>query len=158
MPVRSMHYFSVRMYKMIALRFAGSDIPGKAILLPGTILEGRASHASNAASFQRIFEATDVPPDASVITVTSLPYGKAWPVDTGARGGALAPWAVPVAAAVIGDPPVPAVGAGLDMPAERGGAAMFDRRHDLELVQAQMSGMGGAVGWPGSAEDVGDLE
>jgi hypothetical protein len=54
---RWMHYFSVRMYKMMALRFAGSDMPGNAILLPGTILEGRASQASKAASFQRIFEA-----------------------------------------------------------------------------------------------------
>jgi hypothetical protein len=44
------------------------------------------------------------------------------------------------------------------MTAERGGAAMLDRRHDLELVQAEMPGMGGAIGWPGSAEDVGDLE
>ena len=51
-----------------------------------------------------------------------------------------------------------AVGAGLDVAAQRGGAAMLDRRHDLELVQAQMPGMGGAVGGPGSTEDVGDLE
>src|SRR3546814_9938109 len=77
-------------------------------------------------------------------------------LEPGARGGALASWTVPVAAAVIGDPPVPAVGTGLDVTAERGGAAMLDRRHDLELMQAQMSDMGGAVGWPGSAEDVGD--
>lgn len=53
---------------------------------------------------------------------------------------------------------MPAVGAGLDMTAERGGAAMLDRRHDLELMQAQMPGMGGAVGWPRGTEDVGDLE
>lgn len=75
-----------------------------------------------------------------------------------ARGSALAPWAVPVAAAVIGDPPVPAVGTGLDMSTESGGAAMLDRRHDLELMQAQMPGMGGAIRGASSTEDVGDLE
>ena len=53
-----------------------------------------------------------------------------------ARGGALARGAVPVAAAVIGDPPVAAVGAGLDMTAHCGRTALFDRRYDLELVQA----------------------
>ena len=65
---------------------------------------------------------------------------------------------MPVAAGVVGDPPVPAVGAGLDMTAQRSGAAVLDRRHDLELMQAQMPGMGGPVGRAGSAEDVGDLE
>src|SRR3546814_13560222 len=54
-------------------------------------------------------------------------------LEPGARGGALASWTVPVAAAVIGDPPVPAVGTGLDVTAERGGSAMLHRRHDLEL-------------------------
>ena len=78
--------------------------------------------------------------------------------EPGARGRALAPRAVPVAAGVIRDPPVPAVGAGLDMPAERGGATMLDRRHDLELVQAQMPGMARPVRRPRAAEDVGDLE
>ena len=78
--------------------------------------------------------------------------------EPGARGRALAPRAVPVAAAVIGDPPVPAVGAGLDVAAEGGGAAMLDRRHDLELVQAQMPGMAGPICGAGSAEDVGDLD
>ena len=53
---------------------------------------------------------------------------------------------------------MPAVGAGLDVPAHDGGAAMLDRRHDLELVQAQMPGMGGPVRGAGCAEDVGDLE
>jgi hypothetical protein len=42
--------------------------------------------------------------------------------------------------------------------AERSGAAMFDGRHDLELVEAQMPGMGDPVRRTGSAEDVGDLE
>jgi hypothetical protein len=35
---------------------------------------------------------------------------------------------------------------------------MFDRRHDLQLMQAQMSGMVGPIGRAGSTEDVGDLE
>ena len=76
----------------------------------------------------------------------------------GARGGALALGAVPVAAAVIGDPPVAAVLAGLDMTAQGGRAAMLDRRHDLELMQAQMPGMGGPISGAGSTEDIGDLE
>src|SRR3546814_11489466 len=65
---------------------------------------------------------------------------------------------MPVAATVVGDPPMPAVGAGFDVSTERGGAAMFDRRHDLELMQAQMPGMRGAIRGPCSTEDVGDLE
>ena len=47
--------------------------------------------------------------------------------EPGARRGTLAPGAVPVAAAVVGDPPVPAVLAGLDMAAQRSGAAGLDR-------------------------------
>lgn len=53
---------------------------------------------------------------------------------------------------------MPAVVAGLDMTAQCGGAAGLDRRHDLELAQAQMPGMGRSIGGPGSAEDVGNLE
>ncbi|MBA7558884.1 hypothetical protein ES708_00494 [subsurface metagenome] len=66
--------------------------------------------------------------------------------------------AVPVAAGVVGDPPVAAVAAALDVAAERGGAAVLDRRHDLELPQAQVAGLGRPVGRPSSAEDVGDLD
>ena len=51
---------------------------------------------------------------------------------------ALTPRAVPVAAGVIGDAKMAALVAALDMAAERGGAAMFDRRHDLEFGQAQV--------------------
>jgi len=75
-----------------------------------------------------------------------------------ARGGALAPWAVPIAAAVVGDPPVAAVFTSLDMTAQSRRAAMLDRRHDLELMKAQVSGMGGPIGGTGGTEDVGDLE
>lgn len=51
-----------------------------------------------------------------------------------------------------------AIFAGLDMTAESRGAAMLDRRHDLQLLQAQMTGMGDPVGRPSSTEDVGDLD
>ncbi len=50
-----------------------------------------------------------------------------------ACGGALALGGVPVAAAVIGDPPMAAVLAGLDMTAQGRRAAMLDRRHDLDV-------------------------
>ena len=53
---------------------------------------------------------------------------------------------------------MPALGAGRHMPAERLGSAGLDRRHDLELGQADMPGIGppprGAVG----AKDVSDLQ
>ena len=78
--------------------------------------------------------------------------------EPGPRGGALALGAVAVAAGVVGDPPMAAVGAGLDVPAQRGGATVLDRRHDLELMQAQVPGMGGPISRPGSTEDVGNLE
>jgi len=48
----------------------------------------------------------------------------------GSRGGALAPGTMPGAAGVAGDRPVPAVGAGLDVIAQRSGAAVLDGRHD----------------------------
>ena len=51
-----------------------------------------------------------------------------------------------------------AVRAGLEMTAEGGGAAVLDRRHDLELLQAQVPGLGGTVGGTGGPQDVGDLE
>ena len=40
---------------------------------------------------------------------------------------------------------MPAALAGFDVAAQRSGAAMLDRRHDLELMQAQVPGMGGPV-------------
>src|SRR5439155_24137510 len=71
---------------------------------------------------------------------------------------AVALWAVPVAAAVVGDTQVPTVLASLDMSAQRGGAALLDRRHDLELGQAQMPCMGGTVSRACGTEDIGNLE
>jgi hypothetical protein len=44
------------------------------------------------------------------------------------------------------------------MAAHDGGAAMLNRRHDLELVQAQMPGMARPICRTSAAEDVGDLE
>ena len=61
-------------------------------------------------------------------------------------------------AAVIGDPLMAAVPAGLDMAAKRRRAAVLDRRHDLELMKAQVPGMGGPIIGAGGTEDVGDLE
>ena len=62
------------------------------------------------------------------------------------------------AASVIGDAPVAAVLAGFDMPAKHCGATVLNRRHHLELIQAQMPGMGDPVDRAGSAEDVCDLK
>jgi len=76
----------------------------------------------------------------------------------GACGSTLAPGAVPVAATVIGDAPMPAVLAGIDVAAERRRPAVPDRRHDLELGQAQMTGLGGPIAVPSGSEDIGDLD
>ena len=52
---------------------------------------------------------------------------------------------------------MPGIFAGFDMAAEGCGKAVLNRRHDLELSEARVSGMGGHVAWPGAAEDIGDL-
>lgn len=78
--------------------------------------------------------------------------------EPGACGRALAPQAVPVATVIIGNPPVPAIGAGLDVPAHDGGSAMFDGRHDLQLVEAQVPRTGGPVRRTRGTEDVGHLD
>jgi len=51
-----------------------------------------------------------------------------------------------------------AVLASLDMTAQGRRAAMLDRRHDLEMLKAQVPGMGGPISGTGSTEDIGDLE
>ena len=53
---------------------------------------------------------------------------------------------------------MPAVLAGIDVAAQRGRAAVLDRRHDFELGQAQVTGPGGTIARSFSAEDIGDLE
>ena len=66
--------------------------------------------------------------------------------------------AMPVATAVVGDAAVAAVLAALDVPAECCRAAGLDGRHHLELVEADMTGMGGPPGWAVPTKDVGDLQ
>ena len=51
-----------------------------------------------------------------------------------------------------------AVVAAIDMAAKRRRPAVLDRRHDLELGKAQVTGLNKAVAGPFSAEDVGDLD
>jgi len=61
-------------------------------------------------------------------------------------------------AAVVGDAAVAAALAALDVAAQGGGAAGLDGRHDLELGEADVIGMGRPPGGSVTAEDVGDLE
>ena len=70
----------------------------------------------------------------------------------------LALGAVPVPAGVIRDGLMTALRTLIYVAAQRGGAATLDRRHHLQLGEAQMPGMGGPVRWPRGAEDVGDLD
>ena len=64
---------------------------------------------------------------------------------TGARSGALAFGAMPIAAAVVGNAQVPAVLAAIDMAAECRRAAVLDRRDHIELGQAGMVGLDGTI-------------
>jgi hypothetical protein len=75
-----------------------------------------------------------------------------------ARGRTLTLGAVSVTAAVVGNTPMAAVRASLDVAAHRSGATMLDSRHDLELVEAEMPGVRGPVHRTCSSEDVGDLD
>jgi hypothetical protein len=43
------------------------------------------------------------------------------------------------------------------MSAEGGGAARFNRRHDAQLLKAEMAGLGPTVGGPSGAEDIRNL-
>jgi hypothetical protein len=45
-----------------------------------------------------------------------------------------------------------------DMTAQRRRSAALDRRHDLQLAEAQMAGVGGAPSRPAVAEDVRHLD
>jgi hypothetical protein len=65
---------------------------------------------------------------------------------------------MPVAAGIIGDAFVRAVLTTLDVSAERGGPAGLDRRHDLQLAQTHMAGVGFAPRRAMGAKDVGDLQ
>jgi len=66
--------------------------------------------------------------------------------------------AVPVAAGVVGDAQVGAVLTAFDMTAQRRRSAALDRRHDLQLAEAHMAGVGGAPSRPAVAEDVRHLD
>src|SRR6516162_10187355 len=74
------------------------------------------------------------------------------------RRRALTLWAMAVATRVVGDAAVATILAALDMPAERGRAALLDRRHDLELTQAHMPGIGSAPVVSMAMKDVCDLQ
>ena len=66
--------------------------------------------------------------------------------------------AVPVLAGVVGDVPVAALRARRHMPAERLRPAGLDRRHDLELGEADVPGMGPPPRGAMLTEDVGQLQ
>jgi hypothetical protein len=74
------------------------------------------------------------------------------------RGGRLALRAVTIPAGVVGDPFARAVLAALDVAAERGCATGLDRRHDLQLGEAHVTGVGLSPRRPVGAKDVGDLK
>ena len=65
---------------------------------------------------------------------------------------------MPIAAGVVGDAGVGAVGALLDVAAQLRRAAELDRAHDAPLGEAEMPRVGGAPGGPEAAEDVRHLE
>ncbi len=75
-----------------------------------------------------------------------------------ARGGTLAFGAMPVATAVVGDATVTAVLAAFDVAAEGCRAAGLNRRHDLELGETDVTGMGRPPDGAVTTEDVGDLQ
>ena len=65
---------------------------------------------------------------------------------------------MPVPAGIVGNAPLSAILAGLDVAAQCSGAAVLDRRHHLELGQAEVSPMSFPIGRPGSTEYIGDLD
>ena len=73
-------------------------------------------------------------------------------------GGGLTLRAVAIAAGVVDDARMGAVFATLDVAAERGGASGLDRRHDFQLTEADMIGVGYAPRRAMGAKDVGDLQ
>ena len=74
------------------------------------------------------------------------------------RHSPLALRAMPVAARVVRNLAVRALLAARDMPAECRRAAALDRRHHLQLAEADMAGMGPAPCRAVAAEDVRDLQ
>ena len=74
------------------------------------------------------------------------------------RRDTLAFGAMAVATGVVGHAQGSAIGASIDVTAERGGAAFLNRRHDLHLAEAQMTGIGMAKAWPEVAEHIRHFE
>ena len=72
--------------------------------------------------------------------------------------GGLALWAMPIATGVVRDAQLGAGFAAFDMTAQRRRSAALDRRHDLELAEAQVAGMGRTPSRPAVAEDVRHLD
>jgi hypothetical protein len=70
----------------------------------------------------------------------------------------LALWAMPITAGVVRDAQMRAVLTAFDMAAQRRCSAALNRRHDLELAEAHMAGMGGTPSRPAVAEDVRHLD
>ena len=66
--------------------------------------------------------------------------------------------AMPIAAGVISDVGVRALLAARHVPAESRRAAALDGRHDLELAEAHMAGVGAAPARSVIAEDIRDLQ
>jgi hypothetical protein len=72
--------------------------------------------------------------------------------------GGLALWAMPIATGVVRDAQLGAGFAAFDMTAQHRRSAALDRRHDLELAEAQVAGMGRTPSRPAVAEDVRHLD
>src|SRR5262244_912703 len=79
-------------------------------------------------------------------------------VEPASRGGALALWAMAVAAGVIGDLVTPTIFTAQRMSPQRSAAALLDGRHDSELAQAQVPTLSLAPSEPMYTEDVSDLQ
>jgi len=73
-----------------------------------------------------------------------------------ARRRALTLGAMPIAAGVVSDARMRTVFAALDVSAERCRAAILDRRHDFQLAEADMAGVGLTPRRAMGSKDVGD--
>ena len=73
-------------------------------------------------------------------------------------GGGLTLGAMPVATAVVGNHSMSAVLAARDMAAKRDRAAALDGRHHLQLVEADVPGIGAAPRRPVVAENIRNLQ
>ena len=73
-------------------------------------------------------------------------------------GGGLTLRAVAIAAGVVGDPEIAAVIAAIDVAAQRRRPAVLNRRHHLQLGEAQTPGLSETVAGTHGPEDIGDLQ